>query len=79
MYWPLSAPRVYAAPSKPELPLEDGHDVAQNGDEEKSEATALLGMQISRNGHIFATITVTTLNIWQSSVSYNLHLPTNSD
>ena len=67
MYWPLGAPRVYAAtrrkrkPPVPEYAEEDSEDV-----EEKP--TNILGLQVARNGHLFVTIAETTLTVWQTSV-----------
>ena len=67
MYWPLGAPKVYAAtrrkrkPPSPEHEKEDGEDV-----EEK--ATNILGLRVARNGHLFVTITETALTVWQTSV-----------
>lgn len=69
MYWPLGAPRVYAATKgrRKFTTASDGH----KGDEEKAkaeEAPAILGLRVSRNGQFIATLTATTLIIWQSSV-----------
>lgn len=67
MYWPLGAPRVYAATrrkrksSTPEFDEEDSEDV-----EEKD--TNILGLRVARNGHLFVTITKTALTVWQTSV-----------
>ena len=69
MYWPLSAPRVYAATKSKRKgsPAPDDN----KGDEEQAkaeEAATILGLRVSRSGQFFATITAATLIIWQSSV-----------
>ncbi|MCJ1382628.1 hypothetical protein MMC17_005741 [Xylographa soralifera] len=66
MYWPLGAPRVYAA-RKLSLssPTENGQTRTQAHEEEKY--SALLGLRVLRNGQQFATITTISLNIWQTS------------
>ena len=69
MYWPLGAPRVYAATKgrRKNRTASDGHE----DDEEQAkadEAPAVLGLRVSRNGQFIATLTATTLIIWQSSV-----------
>ncbi|MCJ1388668.1 hypothetical protein MMC18_001517 [Xylographa bjoerkii] len=66
MYWPLGAPRVYAARKvSPTAPPGNGQGGTQEDEEEKF--SALLGLQVSRDGQHFATITATSLNIWQTS------------
>lgn len=68
MYWPLGAPKVYAAtrrkrkPPSPEYEEDDSEDV-----EEKN--ANILSLRVARNGHLFVTITQTTLTVWQTSVS----------
>ena len=69
MYWPLGAPQVYAATKgrRKNKTASDGHE----GDDEQvtaEEAPAILGLRVSRNGQFIATLTATTLIIWQSSV-----------
>ena len=69
MYWPLGAPRVYAAAKRRRKNVSDS-----NGNEDEEEqakaksAAAVVGLRVSRNGQYFATITATTLLIWQTSV-----------
>ena len=69
MYWPLGAPRVYAATKSKRKHSLDSND---NEDEEEQakakEAAAVIGLRVSRNGQFFATITATALLIWQTSV-----------
>ena len=70
MYWPIGAPRIYASSRKKRRPVQQGA-----GDEEEDEssgesaAKTVLGLRISRNGHLFATITETALTVWQTNVS----------
>lgn len=74
MYWPLGAPRVYAVAKrrrKSNKPIEN--DGSEAGDEDENDvndnnSSALIGLCVSRNGHLFATITNATLTIWQTSV-----------
>lgn len=73
MYWPLGAPRVYAATKGRRKKSSNSADNIED-EEEKAEQTkanedaAILGLRVSRNGQFFATITSTTLLIWQTSV-----------
>ena len=70
MYWPLGAPRIYAANGS--RTGRAGKKYGENDQEEKGkekDASTLLGIRVSRNGHLFATISATTLMIWQTSVS----------
>lgn len=72
MYWPLGAPRIYAATKpKRKKPKQDGTENAVDAAGEE-DASALLGHRVSRSGQMFATITATTLIIWQTSVSSKL-------
>ena len=67
MYWPLGAPRVYAATRRKQKPpvSEDGEEDGENAQE---KATNILGLCVARNGHLFVTITENTLTVWQTSV-----------
>ena len=69
MYWPLGAPRVYAA-TRPR-PNASQTDKSSNSEEEAEEKAdkVLLGLRVSRSGHLCATVTAKTLSIWQTSVS----------
>ncbi|KAI9870770.1 MAG: hypothetical protein M1830_003825, partial [Pleopsidium flavum] len=58
MYWPLGSPRIYAASPRPPDP--------KTSPDDGSTETDLLALRVSRNGHLFATITSTTLTIWQT-------------
>lgn len=69
MYWPLGAPRVYAATkSRQKLSEPNGEDDSE-GDAVEKDAAGLLGLRVSRSGRLFATITAKALTIWQTSVS----------
>ena len=67
MYWPLGAPRVYAATRR-----KWKYPGPKNGEEEDEDveerATDILGLRVARNGLLFVTITETTLTVWQTSV-----------
>lgn len=69
MYWPLGAPRVYTVNK-----LRKTSALASDGDQSSNESVVedkvIRGLQVSRNGHLFATITETSLTIWQTSVRY---------
>lgn len=66
MYWPLGAPRVYAASRRKRKPSENSEE-KENGETE--EATSrILGLRVARNGHLFITITETALTVWQTAV-----------
>ena len=68
MYWPLGAPKVYAAAKRrrkaPEADDGDGEVVEAKA----KKAYAILGLQVARNGQVFATVTASALTIWQTSV-----------
>ena len=68
MYWPLGAPRVYAV-NKLRKTSAPASDEDQSGNESVVEDNVIRGLEVSRNGHLFATITQTSLTIWQTSVS----------
>jgi len=38
-------------------------------DNKDEDSTEIIGLQVSRNGHVFATITRRSLTIWQARVS----------
>ncbi|KAL8869054.1 MAG: hypothetical protein Q9174_004558 [Haloplaca sp. 1 TL-2023] len=65
MYWPMGAPQVYAANRKrrKEPEFED----EEHGEAEVEENPPILGLRTSRSGHLIATITATTMTIWQAS------------
>lgn len=66
MYWPLGAPRVYAASRKKRKPS-DNSEEKENGEAEEA-ASRILGLRVARNGHLFITITETALTVWQTAV-----------
>lgn len=67
MYWPLGVPQIYAATQR-RNPLRASGDGDYEDEAPESQSSALLGLRVSRNGHLFATITTTTMTIWQTSV-----------
>ena len=66
MYWPLGAPRVYAA-SRRKRKSSDNSEEKENGETEEA-ASRILGLRVARNGHLFITITETALTVWQTAV-----------
>ena len=76
MYWPLGAPKIYAATKRTRKQQEVCNEEEADTEGESKEDTAILGLQVARNGHLFATITDTTLTIWQSSVRSVSHIDT---
>ena len=66
MYWPLGAPRVYAA-SRRKRKIPDSGEEKEDGDAEEA-ASNILGLRLARNGHLFVTITETALTVWQTAV-----------
>jgi RAB6A-GEF complex partner protein 1 len=120
MYWPIGAPRLYAAGKQDLVHAEHNENgiavettIQSQGDQtEKNSSTApiapprettstqlrkasrrptllrnvnsggafeddlsgeIVGMRLSRNGHLFVTITSTTLTVWQTKVSLFTH------
>lgn len=73
MYWPLGAPRVYAAARRKRKAstLEDGEEDSEDVEDVEDKATNILGLRVARNGLLFVTITETTLIVWQTSVCRN--------
>ena len=68
MYWPLGAPKVYAAARRRRKLSKDGSDSEEDEQNAESPSEAILGLRVARNGHLFATITTATLNVWHASV-----------
>ena len=66
MYWPLGAPRVYAASRRKRKA--NGNSDEQEDDEAEDAAANFLGLRVARNGHLFVTITETALTVWQTAV-----------
>ena len=77
MYWPLGTPRVYIVPQRPKSHSDDDEEEGESSQEPSS--TTITGLQTSRNGAIFATITATTLSIWQVSVRAVVSYSSSSD
>lgn len=67
MYWPLGTPRVYSI-NAPKRQTSTQDEREEQPDNEDTEDARLLGLRVSRNGHIFVTITAAKLSIWQTSV-----------
>ena len=67
MYWPLNAPRIYSAKGSKRRKL---HEVKEDDSEDNVDCDdrLILGLRVSRSGHLFTTITTSSLNIWQTSV-----------
>jgi hypothetical protein len=94
MYWPVGVPRIYALNSIANRSTleadEDQRDPQEEtpGNENEGEKIAeasqapdasVIGLQVSRNGHIFATITRSSLAIWQARVCLSASISTISD
>jgi len=67
MYWPLGAPRVYAASRRKRKTATP--DSNEKEDDEDKTSINILGLRVARHGHLFVTITDTELTVWQTSVS----------
>ena len=70
MYWPLGAPKVYAAARRKRKSSASENEEKDSEDVEdvKEKATSILGLRVARNGHLFVTITENSLTVWQTSV-----------
>lgn len=68
MYWPLGAPRVYAASRRKRKASVSHKEEEETEKVDEGEATNILGLRVARNGHLFVTITETALTVWQTSV-----------
>ena len=68
MYWPLGAPRVYAASRRRRKPRLEADDEKADDEPENTESRSILGLRVARHGHLFVTITDTALTVWQTSV-----------
>ena len=72
MYWPLNTPKVYTAYNT--IGKADNSNAKGSAQGPASDNDALprdstiIGLEVGRNGHLFATITTITLTIWQLSV-----------
>ena len=64
MYWPLGAPKVYAAARRKRKSVASENEEKDSEDVEQS----ILGLRVARNGHLFVTITEDSLTVWQTSV-----------
>lgn len=69
MYWPLGAPKIYAAHRRKRKAHDDDDRADDDSEGEEQSDEALTGLQVSRHGRRFTTITETALSVWQVSVS----------
>lgn len=79
MYWPLGVPQVYSASKtcKEYLTTNNGTANGKEADDDSDEA--IRGLQTSRNGNLFVTITKTALAVWQTSVCHEGYSSAYSD
>lgn len=75
MYWPIGAPKIYAAHKhracgKAEVVSQDGLDEStEEGQADGHDEQEIIDVRLARGGHLFATITHSSLSIWQTKVS----------
>ncbi|KAL8760464.1 MAG: hypothetical protein Q9184_003362 [Pyrenodesmia sp. 2 TL-2023] len=67
MYWPMGAAQIYSANRRRRKDQGRHDDLEKDGIEQEEDNDPILGMRTSRNGHLIATITTTTITIWQAS------------
>jgi hypothetical protein len=65
--------------SRPEQSLENGFNRRGPHASRSNVSGSIIGLTVSRNGLMFATITTTTLTIWQTRVRCNNNLYRESD
>ena len=68
MYWPLGAPRIYVSGRKRRKVAQQSSEDHEPEDDREDGLKHVLGLRVSRSGHLFATITETALIIWQTNV-----------
>lgn len=76
MYWPMGAAQIYSANRRRRKACKshEGQEEDNIGEQEEEEQEQeednqpIQGLRTSRNGHLIATITATTMTIWQASV-----------
>ncbi|KAL8804205.1 MAG: hypothetical protein Q9200_005918 [Gallowayella weberi] len=66
MYWPMGAARIYSS-NRIRRKEQDDLDAQDSRRSEQDDQDAIVSMRTSRNGHLIATITGTTMTIWQAS------------
>ena len=71
MYWPLGAPKIYAAHRRKRKAQDDNDRADEDSESEEQANEPFTGLQLSRHGRRFTTITETALSVWQTSVSSN--------
>ncbi|KAI4164062.1 MAG: hypothetical protein LQ342_002298 [Letrouitia transgressa] len=67
MYWPLGVPQVYSASKTCKEYLTPDDSIANGEEADDDTDGAIRGLQTSRNGNLFVTITETVLAVWQTS------------
>ena len=68
MYWPLGAPRIHAAVASRRKAVKREDDEDGQKEEAETDISSLLGIRVSRNGHLLVTISATALTVWQTLV-----------
>ena len=91
MYGPCGSPRVYAYSNSPSPSAilnesRDAIEAEKTARDEKSQTVSeqvdldgIIGLQVSRSGHLFATITSASVCIWSTRVSSSRLLQEISD
>lgn len=90
MYWPNGVPRVYAVNGPGIRPSSDqGEPTDAESAHEQNEAPVgngaqfnegtwanepITGLCVTRGGHIFATMTDSSISVWQTRVCLSLYL-----
>lgn len=67
MYWPMGGAHIYSANRKRRKARRSPGDQEEE-DEEEDDSAPILGLRTSRSGHLLATVTATTMTVWQASV-----------
>ncbi|KAL8902178.1 MAG: hypothetical protein Q9207_004850 [Kuettlingeria erythrocarpa] len=63
----MGAAQIYSANRRRRKDREKQDNPEKNGIEQEEDCDPILGMRTSRNSHLIATITATTMTIWQAS------------
>ncbi|KAI4179993.1 MAG: hypothetical protein L6R41_007523, partial [Letrouitia leprolyta] len=62
----MGAARIYSA-NRRRRKEQNGHDERERADAEEGDSPPILDLVTSRSGHLIATVTATTMTIWQAS------------
>ncbi|KAI4173633.1 MAG: hypothetical protein LQ343_002808 [Gyalolechia ehrenbergii] len=62
----MGAARIYSA-NRRRRKDQSGHDEQEGANAEEEKSAPVLGLVTSRSGHLIATVTATTMTIWQAS------------